>query len=251
MRAELPGDPLAAHQAVAMLARERALVLAHQAPLLRQWRASFRAVAPQVEDGPHVQRADRGVGVPGAARAVRAKTSVRLLVYSARCSSGTAQSSMKDTGLPSPRMLIMMFRPALRTSHSAFCSPASPFRPRCPAARGRPSAPPAAPAARCSSRFAGEFHQQDGVRARRSGLFRSPGGRPDCRAPVRSWCGRPVPPRPGPSLTMWRVMSIAWWKVGKLMTPSDLVLRQRRQLQRELAVNRPACLRCPPAGAPG
>jgi hypothetical protein len=28
---------------------------------------------------------------------------------------------MKLTGLPSPRRLIMMFRPALRTSHSAFC----------------------------------------------------------------------------------------------------------------------------------
>ena len=32
---------------------------------------------------------------------------------------------MNDTGLPSPFMLIMMLRPALRTSHSAFCAPAS------------------------------------------------------------------------------------------------------------------------------
>ena len=48
-------------------------------------------------------------------------TRVRRSVYSARCSSGTAQSSMKDTGLPSPLIDIMMLRPALRTSHSAFC----------------------------------------------------------------------------------------------------------------------------------
>ena len=48
----------------------------------------------------------------------RANTSVSASVYSARCSSGTAQSSMKLTGLPSPFRLIMMLSPALRTSHS-------------------------------------------------------------------------------------------------------------------------------------
>jgi hypothetical protein len=65
-------------------------------------------------------------------------TSVSLLVYSARCSRGMAQSSMKDTGLPSPFMLIMMFRPALRTSHSAFCSLASGIRTTLP---GSPRSP--------------------------------------------------------------------------------------------------------------
>ena len=53
------------------------------------------------------------------------KTSVRPSVYSARCSSGTAQSSIKLTGLPSPFRLIMMFRPALRTSHRFFCGASS------------------------------------------------------------------------------------------------------------------------------
>ncbi len=50
-----------------------------------------------------------------------AKISVSLAVYSARCSRGTAQSSIKDTGLPSPLSDIMMLRPALRTSHRADC----------------------------------------------------------------------------------------------------------------------------------
>ena len=50
-------------------------------------------------------------------------TCVRRSVYSARCSSGTAQSSMKDTGLPSPFIDIMMLRPALRTSQSVLLLP--------------------------------------------------------------------------------------------------------------------------------
>ena len=54
-----------------------------------------------------------------------ANTSVRLAVYSARLSSGTAQSSMKLTGLPSPFKLIMMLSPALRTSHKFFCGASS------------------------------------------------------------------------------------------------------------------------------
>jgi hypothetical protein len=65
----------------------------------------------------------------------RANTSVSASVYSARCSSGTAQSSMKLTGLPSPLRLIMMLRPALRTSHSAFCAPRRASRPRAWAAQ--------------------------------------------------------------------------------------------------------------------
>ena len=67
-----------------------------------------------------------------------AKTSVNDWVYSARLSRGTAQSSIKLTGLPSPLRLIMIFRPALRTSHKFFCGPASdigttePGKPRSP-----------------------------------------------------------------------------------------------------------------------
>ena len=49
-----------------------------------------------------------------------AKTSVSDWVYCARCSKGTAQSSIKLTGLPSPLRLIIIFRPALRTSHRFF-----------------------------------------------------------------------------------------------------------------------------------
>ena len=52
-------------------------------------------------------------------------TSVKAWVYSAKLSSGTAQSSIKLTGLPSPLRLIMILRPALRTSHRFFCRDAS------------------------------------------------------------------------------------------------------------------------------
>ncbi|MCG3189048.1 MAG: hypothetical protein LKCHEGNO_01291 [Burkholderiaceae bacterium] len=70
-RAELPGDPLAATQAVAVLAAVGALELAHQLGGFLCDRAHLgRPVATHVEDRPHVQRADRRVRVPGAARAV-------------------------------------------------------------------------------------------------------------------------------------------------------------------------------------
>ncbi len=70
-RAELPRDPFAAAQAVAVLAAVRALVAAHERRRLLGDRAHLRrAVAPHVEDRPHVQRADRRVRVPGAARSV-------------------------------------------------------------------------------------------------------------------------------------------------------------------------------------
>ena len=46
----------------------------------------------------------------------RANSRVSRSVNSARCGSGTAQSSMNDTGFPSPFIDIMMLRPALRTA---------------------------------------------------------------------------------------------------------------------------------------
>ena len=58
-------------RAVAVLAGIGALVFAHQrAGLLGDRAHLLRAVAAHVEHRPHVQRADRGVRVPGAARAV-------------------------------------------------------------------------------------------------------------------------------------------------------------------------------------
>ena len=68
----------------------------------------------------------------------RSNTSVKAAVYSAKCSSGTAQSSMKLTGLPSPRKLIMMFKPALRTSHRFFCAVSSTIL---TTLRGKPKSP--------------------------------------------------------------------------------------------------------------
>ena len=73
--AELPGDPFAAAQAVAVLAAVGALELAHQhARFLGDGAHLGGAVGAHVEDRPHVQRADRGMRVPGAARAVAART---------------------------------------------------------------------------------------------------------------------------------------------------------------------------------
>ena len=93
-------------------------------------------------------------------------TCVRRSVYSARCSSGTAQSSMKETGLPSPFIDIMMLRPALRTSQSAFCCVASVISTTLP---GRPRSAISWTSSFnfdfCGdSIFAGKFDQQDRIR---------------------------------------------------------------------------------------
>ena len=85
---ELPGDPLAAAQAVAVLAAVGALVLAHQhARPRRRSRASWRAPSRRMS------RIGRTCSVPTDACAYqvprvpwRANTSVSASVYSARCS---------------------------------------------------------------------------------------------------------------------------------------------------------------------
>ena len=70
-RPEHRRDPFRAHQPVAVFARISAFVLAHHRAGFLGDRAHFlRAVRAHVEDGPHVQAADRGVRVPGAPGAV-------------------------------------------------------------------------------------------------------------------------------------------------------------------------------------
>ncbi len=70
-RAELPAHPFGAHEAVAVLAGKRPFVFAHHGARLLGDRAHLRRpVTAQVEDRPHVQRADRRVRIPRAARAV-------------------------------------------------------------------------------------------------------------------------------------------------------------------------------------
>jgi hypothetical protein len=74
-RAELPGDPFAAAEAVAMFAAIGALVLAHQLGGLfgdgaHLGCAALRPGPTHVEDRAHVQGTDRGMGIPGAAGAV-------------------------------------------------------------------------------------------------------------------------------------------------------------------------------------
>ncbi|MNS72719.1 hypothetical protein D3C72_1061390 [compost metagenome] len=139
------------------------------------------------------------------------KTSVSREVYAARCSSGTAQSSMKDTGLPSPFMLIMMFRPALRTSHSAFWGPASgisttePGRPRS-AISSTSRASPRTVVSRSSlanstSRMAsGSPTSARSITGRKAGLWRARS------IMVRSTSSTAA----GCRATIWRVRSIDW-----------------------------------------
>ncbi len=70
-RPVLPRDPFAAAQAVAMLAGIRALVFAHQCRRFFGNGAHFdRAVAPHIENRPHVQCADTRMRIPGAFRSV-------------------------------------------------------------------------------------------------------------------------------------------------------------------------------------
>ena len=73
-RAELPRHPLAAAQAVTVLARVRPLVLAnHGGSLLGDGAHLRRAAATHIENRAHMQGADAGVRVPGAIRTVLSK----------------------------------------------------------------------------------------------------------------------------------------------------------------------------------
>ncbi len=151
----------------------------------------------------------------------RAKTCVNRSTYSARCSSGTAQSSMNDTGLPSPFKLIMMLSPALRTSHSARCAPASvisttlPGKPRSPISatrsrRRRGGSSRVSPMNSTSRIASGSPISARSITARNAGLprarsimVRSTSSTADGRSPTRC-----------------RALSIALYSVGKLTTPS-------------------------------
>ena len=76
----------------------------------------------QIEHRPHMQTADGRVRIPGAAGSVLLENIGQPLVYSARCSSGTAQSSRRRPVFPASFMDIMMLRPAVRISLMAVCS---------------------------------------------------------------------------------------------------------------------------------
>ncbi len=237
-RAELPFDPFAAAQAVAVLAAERTLVLAHQrARLLRQWSASWRR-RPRACRGSAAHAACRPRHARTRCRGVpcRANTSVSASVYSARCSSGTAQSSMKLTGLPSPLRLIMMLRPALRTSHRFFCGASSAHLDH---AAGQAEVAHQLDQVACSLRqqrglvAAGELHQQDGRGpADQRGLDRRAEGRVgkaqlDHRAVDQLHRGRPQ---------LDDVLRRIHRRVegGEVDDAQHLGARQRRELERQV-----------------
>ena len=152
-----------------------------------------------------------------------AKVSVSASVYSARCSSGTAQSSMKLTGFPSPLRLIMMLSPALRTSHRFFwivgsgISTTLPGSPRSPISATRSfsfasSTERSSPANSTSRIAAGLPISAASIDGRNAGLERLRS------IIVRSTSSTAV----GPSLTRYCGASIAARKVGKLTMPSTL-----------------------------
>ena len=99
-----------------------------KAPLKRRTHCDASSAMARIfwAPSPRMSRMGRTCSVPTEAWAYQvpcvpcfANISVSLAVYSARCSRGTAQSSINETGLPSPRNDIMILRPALRTSHKA------------------------------------------------------------------------------------------------------------------------------------
>ena len=71
-----------AHDAVAVLAGMRAFVFAHhrEGVLGDGAHGAHVLVEPQIEHRAHVQAADRGVRIPGAARAIFSKTAVSRAV---------------------------------------------------------------------------------------------------------------------------------------------------------------------------
>jgi hypothetical protein len=78
-----------------------------------------------VQDGADMQAADAGMGIPGALGAVALEHGVQALGVVGEVFERTAQSSMKETGFPSPFIDIMMLRPASRTSAIAAWKPPS------------------------------------------------------------------------------------------------------------------------------
>ena len=176
----------------------------------RTWRVPTEACAYQVPREPYLEN-----------------TSVSAWVYSARLSRGTAQSSIKLTGLPSPLRLIMILRPALRTSHRFFCKLASgiattdPARPRSPiklcrdvnfSSKGACASPE-----NSTNRIASGVGPLASMRAvsmvfLKLGLWRAKS------IMVRSTNSTAV----GPSLTICCALSIALKKLAKFTTPSTL-----------------------------
>ena len=117
----------------------------------------------------------------------------------------------------------MMFRPALRTSHSAFCGAASGISTTLP---GRPRSPIRSTRSRSFGSSAALSSPENSTSRIAAGLpisavstvGRNAGFARLSSIIVRSTSSTAV----GPSLTMCCAASIAAWKVGKLTTPSTL-----------------------------
>ena len=173
---------------------ERALVFAHHRARLLGDRAHLRgAVAPHVEDRPHVQRADRRVRVPRAARAVLAK-------HLRQAVDVIGEVSERDRAILDERHRLAVAAHAHHDVEARPCAPpTTPFaRRRRPSRTTRSGNPSIAhqrardrrgggPAA--SARFAHEFDQQDRLRLADE---RRVDDRPERRIAAREVDHRPV-----------------------------------------------------------
>ena len=150
-------------------------------------------------------------------------TSVNLSIYSARCSRGTAQSSMKDTGFPSPFIDMTMLSPALRTDQISCWNPGSSAlttaaaNPRLAMSSSRrlsrPSCSSNSGPANSTSSSASGSPLTNWLMAPRKAAF----------SPARSSSLRSISSTAvGPSSTMCRTESVAEWRSGKWHTPSTL-----------------------------
>ena len=156
---------------------------------------------------------------------------VRRSVNSARSCSGTAQSSMKETGFPSPFIDIMMFNPALRTAVMSACDCGSMVRTTEPgwpwSASVSSRRPSDSMSGACSSPANSTRSSASGAPFTwRSNVARKTGS---CRARssmVRSTSSTAE----GPSSTMNRVTSIASWKRAKWQIAPTLCFGTRCSL---------------------
>ena len=159
----------------------------------------------------------------------RAKSAVSRSVKSARSSSGTAQSSTKETGFPSLFIDIMMLRPWVRTSVILACRPVS-IASSTPPSRRPSQAKPRSDIRSCRADRRRAFSAGS---SSANSTSRSAAGSPRTKASsegesagisrpssiiVRSTSSTAA----GRSATMCCVASIASRKVGKWQTPTAL-----------------------------
>ena len=202
-----------------------------------------------------MQRADRRVRVPGAARAVLREhlgqpvdvvgemLERHRAVLDERHRLAVALHAHHDVEAGLAHVPQRLLRARLRSSRTTAAGQAEVAHQLGEARRARRAASSASSPVNSTSRIASGSPIERRVDHRAE--------RRDWRARGRSSCGRPArPPTARASRCAARTPSRGR-SVGKLTTPSALCARQRRERERESRATTRACLRCRPAGARG